>query len=194
MKIVGITGGIGSGKTTVCKVFESLCIPVYYADSAAKSLYTRDLTLKSQMIDSFGEAIFTQNGLDKEKLASIVFNDSEKLETLNGLVHPAVKRDFESWLDEHQTSPYVIKEAAILIESGSYRDCNAIILVQANEEERIRRVCERDKVDRSLVLERIKNQMSEAEKANHADFFINNDPESKLIPQVLEIHSSILNS
>jgi dephospho-CoA kinase len=193
MKIVGLTGGIGSGKTTVSKIFETLHIPVFYADDEAKKLYQSDEVLNniSEIVE---ENIKDAEGkLNRKKLASILFTDPEKLKKINAYIHPMVKIVFEDWISNFSSeSMYVIREAAILIESGSYKDCDAIILVTAPEDLRIERVMNRDSVKKEDVIERIKNQMSEEEKEKYADFIINNDGENPLIQQVLKIHHQLI--
>lgn len=185
---VGITGGIGSGKTTVCRIFETLGIPVYYADDRAKYLMNNDAGLKAQLIRRFGEEVYKNNELDRPFLARQVFNNPEALKDLNNLVHPAVARDSERWQHEHSDTAYTLKEAALLYESGSYRQLDKIIVVTAPLDVRVKRVMERDGVTRQEVLDRIKNQIPEEEKVARADYVINNDGEKSLIEQVLAIH------
>ena len=193
MKIVGLTGGIGSGKTTVSKIFETLHIPVFYADDEAKKLYQSKEVLNniSSIVE---ESIQDKEGkLNRKKLASILFSNPEKLKKVNAYIHPMVKDVFDEWISNFTNeSMYVIREAAILIESGSYKDCDAIILVTAPEELRIERVMNRDGVNKVDVIERIRNQMSEEEKEKYADFIINNDGENPLIQQVLKIHHQLI--
>jgi len=172
-KIIGLTGGIGSGKTTVANEFSSLGIPVYIADLEARKLMQTDSVL-SQIRAEFGNTVFDNGVLVREKLSEIVFNDSEKLEKLNGIVHPAVKKHFDEWLLKHKNNPFVIYETAILFESGSYKRCDFVINVEAPLEVRIQRVIERDNTTREKVLERIKNQWNDEEKSSKSDFIINN--------------------
>ncbi len=189
---VGITGGIGSGKTTVCHLFELYDIPVFYADERAKLLMHTDPILIDGIKEAFGKSVYLGDGhLDRKKLAAIVFNDAKQLEKLNSLVHPAVFRDFDSWLLK-QSSPYVLKEAAILFESGSDQDCDFTIVVTSPPDIRIRRVISRDKVSGEEVKKRMDKQMSDEKKIELADFIIRNDERELLIPQVANLHHKLL--
>ena len=188
MKVVGVTGGIGSGKTTVCQIFEHLNVPIYYADSRAKELMASNSDLKAAIIKSFGEDSYTNGQLNRPYLAKLVFTSPEKLALLNSLVHPAVANDFERWLEENDTVPYVLKEAAILFESGAYQDVNTSVLVIAPEDVRLQRVMKRDGSSKEEVLQRMKNQWTQERKDKLADHIINNDGTQLLIPQVLELH------
>jgi dephospho-CoA kinase len=172
-KIIGLTGGIGSGKTTVAQLFLSSGIPVYITDQEARNLMQSEAIL-DQIKNVFGTAVFNEGILIKEKLSEIVFNDANKLAKLNGIVHPAVKMHFKQWLLEHQKDPFVIYESAILFESGSYKECDFIINVVAPLETRIQRVIERDKTTREKVLERIKNQWNDEQRSSKSDFIIEN--------------------
>ena len=172
-KIIGLTGGIGSGKTTVANYFKSCGIPIYIADDEAKKIMQSVDILKA-IKDSFGTAIFENEILNREKLAKIVFNNPERLEKLNSIVHPAVKKHFEQWLLQNQAAPYVIYEAAILFESGRYKDCDIIITVTAPIESRIERVIKRDKTTRELVLKRINAQWTDEKRISKSDFIIEN--------------------
>ncbi|MBI1286734.1 MAG: dephospho-CoA kinase [Flavobacteriales bacterium] len=187
MKVVGITGGIGSGKTTACKVFEQLGVPVYYADNRAKELMVNDKVLKDRIVAAFGDEAYINGRLNRAYLAAQVFNSKEKLSVLNGIVHPAVADDFDQWL-EQQTSDYVLKEAAILFESGAYQDVDISVLVIAPEQLRIERVMARDGASEEDALRRMKNQWTQERKAKLADHILNNDGSELLIPQVLELH------
>ncbi|WP_353484522.1 dephospho-CoA kinase [Haliscomenobacter sp.] len=192
MQHLGITGGIGSGKTTVCKIFETLGIPVYYADDRAKYLMSHDPVLIAGIIELFGvEAFLEPHLLNRAHIAQVAFNDKEKLNQLNALVHPAVAQDGLNWQAAQHNAPYTLKEAALLFESGSYRTLDKIIVVAAPLELRIQRVMERDRAKREEVEARISKQMPEAEKVRLADFVINNDEKNLLIPQVMAIHSKI---
>jgi len=185
---IGITGGIGSGKTTVCKIFELLNIPVYYADSRAKLLMVTNNQLITNIKELLGKNSYnTDLSLNREYIAKIIFNDKTKLQGINDLVHPAVKNDFEEWANK-QNSPYVIKEAALLFETGSYQDFDYNVLVSAPLELRILRVMKRDNSDKERVLSRVKNQMDDKEKIKLADYIINNDGEHSLIDQIIELH------
>lgn len=188
MKVVGITGGIGSGKTTACKIFEQLGIPVYYADNRAKDLMVKDQKLKDRIVAAFGDEAYVNGRLDRAYLASQVFNSKEKLSILNGIVHPAVADDFDLWLECQSGADYVLKEAAILFESGAYQDVDISVLVIAPEQLRIERVIDRDGATSDEVLRRMKNQWTQERKAKLADHILNNDGTELLIPQVLGLH------
>jgi dephospho-CoA kinase len=189
---VGITGGIGSGKTTVCKIFEELGAPVYYADERAKALMTNNKALKNNILGLLGENAYFENGeLNRPFIASVVFRDKAKLQQLNDLVHPAVREDGQAWHDS-QTAPYTLKEAALLVENGSFRDLDALIVVTAPLEIRLQRVMQRDGADRETVEARMRNQLPEQEKLKHADFVVLNDGEHGLIEQVYGIHKNLL--
>ena len=189
--IVGITGGIGSGKSTVCRIFQSFGIPIYDADKRAKALYVESDDVKAAVIDLLGEKAYKSDKPYKEYIASQVFGDKSKLEKLNQIIHPAVKKDFEDWYHSKNTT-YVIKEAAIMIESGSYKQCDKLILVTAPKELRIKRVVERDKVSAKEVEKRMSNQMTDDEKRAFCDYEILNDGKASLIEQVRDIHSQLL--
>jgi dephospho-CoA kinase len=190
---IGITGGIGSGKSTVCKVFELLGVPVYYADNAAKELLENDSDVKDKIVTVFGrEALDEKNAIDKKRLAAIVFNDKPKLEQLNAIVHPAVANNFNAWQKQNYTAPYLVKEAAILFESGAYKGVDRVITVVAPLEIKIARVMQRDKVDREQVEQRIKSQLSDEEKIERSQYVIYNDEQALLIPQIIKIHNELL--
>jgi dephospho-CoA kinase len=188
---IGITGGIGSGKTIVCQVFETLGIPVFYADAAAKMLMEQDDHLILQIKSAFGDAIYKDKQLDREKLASIVFNDSGKLNTLNSFVHPAILKYGSEWM-EQQTSPYALKEAAVLFESNNHKTLDAVIGVYAPKALRIQRAMQRDGTSLEKIEARIARQMNEEEKMKLCDHVIINDGMEAIIPQVLHIHSLLL--
>jgi len=173
-KVIGLTGGIGSGKTTIANYFEAMGIPVYIADDGAKRVMQSDVILK-EVKAVFGQDIFDGQVLNRAKLAQIVFNDKEQLAKLNAIVHPAVKQDFELWMQEYKNFDYVIYEAAILFESGRYKECDIIITVTALEEVRIERVIERDKTTREQVLSRMKMQWNDEKRISMSNFVINND-------------------
>lgn len=172
-KIIGLTGGIGSGKTTIANYFKSFGIPVYIADDEARKIM-QSLEIITAIKNVFGDEVFENEKLKREELAKIVFNNPEKLEKLNNIVHPAVKKHFEQWLLQHTAAPYVIYEAAILFESGSYKNCDLIITVTAPIESRIQRVVERDKTTRELVLKRINAQWTDEQRISKSDFIIEN--------------------
>lgn len=183
---IGITGGIGSGKTTVAKLFEQLGIPVYYADVRGKALASEDPEVASQIREVFGEEAYVNGSLDHKFIASIVFNEKEKLQALNSIVHPAAQRDWEKWVKE-QNTPYVLREVAILFEVGAEKGLDYVIGVSAPEEVRIERVMKRNSFTREQVIERIRNQMPDEEKMSRCDFVIDNDGTLPLEPQVLEL-------
>ena len=190
---LGLTGGIGSGKTLVCQIFEKLGVPVYYADTAARLLMNTDAELKSGIKLMFGAQAFGRDGLDRQYLADSVFGDHEKLSGLNRLVHPVVRKDFIRWTALQMGSPYVIEEAAILFESGASIEMNLSALVYAPEELRISRVMKRDGVGREAVLKRMAHQLGEEELMEMADHVLINDGTQMLLPQVIELHNKILN-
>lgn len=185
-KIIGLTGGIGSGKTTVANEFATLGIPVYIADLEAKKLMQTDSVL-NQIKEEFGSTVFDKGVLLRDKLSEIVFNDKKKLAKLNNIVHPAVKLHFKEWLLEHQNNPCVIYESAILFESGSYKECDYIVNVVAPLEIRIQRVIERDKTTREKVLERVKNQWNDEEKSSKSDFIVKNTSMEAIKLEIVKI-------
>lgn len=191
---IGITGGIGSGKSTVCKVFEILGIPVFYADVVAKQLMISDLTLINGVKAAFGEESYTELGiLNNKHIASIVFNNQLELDKLNALVHPAVFRAFDKWVAEVPlTVPYILKEAALLFESGSYKMCDATILVTAPLTLKIDRVMQRDGITTEQVQARIDKQFTDEQKAKMANYFIDNTESTSVILQVLNLHQQFL--
>jgi dephospho-CoA kinase len=188
---VAVTGGIGSGKSMVCSLFEKLCIPVFYADDVAKTLLDSDIEIREMLIKNFGTGIFDTNfKLNRTKFASIIFNNKKALSTTNEIVHPVVRKEFNSWA-EHQNSPYVIQEAALIFESGQSEYFDKIITVSAPVEIRIERVMKRDNIAREKVLERIKNQLDEEIKCKQSDFIIVNDSKQMLLPQIINIHNNL---
>ena len=189
---IGVTGNIGSGKTTVSKLFELIGIPVFYADEAAKTLMTTDEELIAGVKQTFGDGSYLADGtLNRKHIARIVFNDEAQLAKLNALVHPAVFRAFDKWAAT-QNAPYVIKEAAILFESSSYKFCDKTIVVTAPLDIRIKRVTKRDTITREEVLKREARQFTEEKKIELADYVIANDETELLIPQVLKLHDTFL--
>lgn len=191
MITVGITGGIGSGKSLVCDIFRSLSVPVFYSDVEAKESYS-DPSVRESVIELFSCEVYRGGQLNKEFLSEIVFNDKDKLLKLNGIIHPAVARRFNAW-KARQKAPYVLKEAAILFESGAYMTCDKVIVVSAPKELRIERVMARDGVSREEIQLRINNQWAEDRKVALADYVLKNDGRESLIPQVMRIHKSIIN-
>lgn len=190
MMKVGITGGIGSGKSIVCRIFALLGIPVYDSDSRAKKLMNSDPKLIAGIRGLFGEEAYRDGQLDRKYIASRVFGHPRQLEALNALVHPAVKADFRQWA-ERQKAPYVIEENAILFESGFYRDTDKTVAVSAPEALRIRRTRLRDGVTEEAVRMRMANQMSEPERLARVDYVLYSDEKQLLIPQVLNLHETL---
>jgi len=188
---VGLTGGIGSGKTTVAQIFEVLSIPVYYADAAARDLMNKDPELKKKIIASFGKDAYKNGELNRAYLGSVVFHDSEKLNLLNSIVHPVTIRDSENWMKNQKTA-YAIKEAALIFEAGIEKYLDYVIGVTAPESLRIQRVVERDHVPIQKVLDRVQHQMDEKEKISRCDFIIQNDGLQPILPQVLAIHEKLM--
>ncbi len=188
---VGLTGGIGSGKTTVAKIFEVLGIPVYYADDSAKHLMHTDQALKAAILKNFGEESYSGSGINRQYLSDIIFNDPEKLQLLNSLVHPVTLKDAEEWMQQ-QHAVYAIKEAALIFEAGAQKNLDLVIGVTAPQKLRIERIMERDKLQEPAILKRISRQMNEEEKMRLCDFVVENDEEQLLIPQVVGIHQKLL--
>ena len=192
MTTVGLTGGIGSGKTTIANLFATeFVIPIYIADTKAKELIAQDTHLQQEIKALLGEEAFVEGKYNTAFVASIVFSTPEKLQALNQLIHPYVQQDFERWREE-QHSPYVIKESAILFESGSYKDCDYIITVTAPLEERIRRVMLRDKIDRKTVEKRIKNQWNDGNRIKLSTFVVDNRDFGRNLDKIQTIHCKIM--
>ena len=190
---IGITGNIGSGKTTVCKIFETLGIPIYYADAEAKKLMTDDPLVREQIKLLFGVKAYTDDGaLDRKFIGDIVFNNPQMLSRLNYIVHPAVKRHSSDWAKSHKKAAYTLKEAALLIESGNHKAMEKIIVVTAPLDVRVERVMKRDSATKKEVMARENKQMSEAKKVEMADFVIHNDGKTSLIQQVHKIHQTLI--
>jgi dephospho-CoA kinase len=193
MKKIGITGGIGSGKTTVCEIFKLLGVPVFHADAEAKYLQNNDLQIKVKLTNLFGQHIYSPDGmLDRKKLAEIIFSDSAALANVNSIIHPAVRYKFLKWADNHQDAPYILYEAAILLESRFASDFDRNILILANEKMRIERVIRRDHTSAELVKQRINNQMPDDKKIRLADFVIENNNKKLLLPQIIELNKLII--
>ena len=190
---MGITGGIGSGKTLVCSVLEKFGVPVYYADEEARRLMTTRPELIRQIKDLFGSAAYTGNTLNSYLISERVFNDDGMLNRLNEVVHPVVRKDFSAWVKEQKEAPYVVEEAAILFESGSNRHLDETVLVFAPEDLRIKRVMQRDGVDEGSIRKRMKHQMDEEEKKKLADHILINDESTMLLPQIIRLHQQIVN-
>jgi dephospho-CoA kinase len=189
--IVGLTGGIGSGKTTISKIFIFLGIPVFYADEQAKQLLEKDEFLKAQLVELIGPKLLLHGKIDKPYMASRIFSDPKLLKAVNALIHPAVALAFENWYAA-QKSSYVLREAAILFESGSHKDCDHIVVVSASENTRIKRVMTRSSESLEQVKNRMNKQWPQEEKNKLADSIIYNDATDPVIPQVLKIHKKLL--
>lgn len=190
---VGITGGIGSGKTTICQIFETLGIPVYYSDVRAKELMIKDKKLIEGIKSIFGTEAYLEDGsLNRQHIAQIAFNDKTKLQALNGVVHPAVHRNGNEWAAQQTNVPYTLKEAALIFEGGGNKFLDKVITVFAPKETRIQRVLQRDNTTREAVEARINKQMSDDEKVKLADYVIYNDGEQSLIEQVMKVHQDLI--
>ena len=186
--IIGLTGGIGSGKSLIAKILHARGIPVYNSDYWAKRLYEIYPDLLKRVTQRFGTSILGSSGeLDRQALAEIVFNDDKALADLNKLVHPLVKEHFDSWADQHLNHPFIFKEAAILLESGSYVSCDQLWLVTAPQEIRERRVMDRDLISRELVQQRMNKQWTDEKKRSYSHAELINDGESLLIPQIMDL-------
>jgi dephospho-CoA kinase len=195
MVLVGLTGGIGSGKSTIANLFEQLGIPVYNSDIRAKGLMHTDEQLIEGLKKIFGEVIYDENNqLKNKEIASIVFNNATKLQQLNNLVHPLIKLDTKKWVAENKSAPYLIKESAILFETGIYKEMTKNILVVAPIDLRIERVMLRDHCTREDVLARINKQMTDEQKIPLANYVIQNDGIQSLILQVTAIHQNLLST
>lgn len=188
---LGVTGGIGSGKTSVCKVFNVLGIPVFSADLEAKEIMDNDDRVVRRIKSIVGKNIYIDGSLDRNELAAIIFNDNSILEKVNSLVHPIVFENFKKW-ELKQTAPYVIMEAAILFESGASKLVDRIVTVVAPVEERIDRIIERNRLTREQVMERIRNQMDDELRMKMSDYVIYNSENDMIIPAVLKVHDEML--
>jgi len=189
---IGITGGIGSGKSTISRIFELLGVPVYYADAEAKELMNTDSIVKSAIIDLFGKNVIAEKEtLDRKAISAIVFNDKNKLEKLNAIIHPTIASHFNNWLIKQSNAVYILKEAAILFESGANKQMDKVIVVTAPQQLRIDRVLLRDKTSREEVEHRINNQLPDEELVKLANYTITNDETQMVINQLLAIHKRI---
>ena len=188
---LGITGGIGSGKTSVCRVFEVLGIPVFSADHIAREIMANDKEIINKINAIAGKDLYINGSLDSRELASIIFSNRSILEKVNSLVHPSVFDNFIKWTSE-QTAPYVIMEAAILIESGASKFVDRIATVVTPFEQRMERVIKRNKLSRELVMDRMRNQMDDNSRIRLSDYVIHNSENDMIIPSILKIHNDIL--
>lgn len=191
MILVGLTGGIGSGKTTVAKIFKKKGVPVYNSDKAAKRLMKRSKKVRKAIITLLGEKAYIEDKLNKPFIASKIFNDNATLEKFNAIVHPAVKKHFLKWVKKQKTT-YVIQESAIIFENNNQKNYDRIILVTAPIEERVKRVLERDNVDKAKVMERVKNQLDDSIKISQSSFVIENIDLKTTQKQVDQIHFQLL--
>jgi dephospho-CoA kinase len=191
---VGITGGIGSGKSNVCEVFKQLGIPVYHADIEAAILIDTRTDIRNKLIELFGEEIYEGSKLNRDKLSVIIFNNKEALDKVNSIVHPVVRSHFLEWASEHKDMKYTIFEAAILIESGTYKIMDKIITVIAPEELRISRVMDSKSYSKKIIINIINNQLPDSEKIKHAHYIVINDGKTLILPQIMEIHNKLVNA
>lgn len=188
MKKIGITGGIGSGKTIICQVFRLLGVPVFHADDIARDIQQNDSNIRKALIDLLGENIYSPSGiLNRPAMAHMIFNDKVLMEEVSQIIHPAVREKFRDWLVEHQSEEYILYEAAILFESGYFKELDLNILIVANEDLRIKRVMQRDNISEQAVRERIRNQMPDEEKTALADYILENNEKKLLIPRIIEL-------
>lgn len=191
---VGITGGIGSGKSIVCEVFRQLGIHVYIADTMARALMNTDPKLMQALTLRFGKSLYKNGQLNRELLAGIVFENKEAIRFVNSIVHPAVAQDFEVWSHQFTNEPYIIEEAALLFESGAYKMMDKMITVYSPADIRVKRVMERDNATLFQVKQRMENQISDEEKVKRSDFIIANDSRHSILEQVLNLHHIFLSS
>lgn len=189
---VGLTGGIGSGKTTVARIFEILQVPVFDADKAARNLMNENPSVRADVIKIFGEKSYSQNTLNRKFISDIVFNDPEKLAALNGIVHPATLQNAQEWFNS-QSGLYAIKEAALLFEAGAEKDVDYVIGVSSPLPLRIQRIQHRDGLSTTEIEARINRQMNEEEKLKRCDFVLYNDEKQLLLPQVIALHEQLKN-
>ncbi len=191
MVVVGVTGGIGSGKTTVAKLFELLNMPVFYADDEAKKLYDNP-KLVAKVVKIFGKKVLSKNkNIDKKKLAEIVFSNKELLGKLNAIIHPLVRVEFLIWKKSKKGAPFVIKEAAIMIESGAIKCIDYLVLVKSTKYLKISRLLKRNNFTKTEIESRIKEQLSDSEREKFADAIVLNDEQHSLIKQVLKLHRKL---
>ncbi|MDA3779964.1 MAG: dephospho-CoA kinase [Bacteroidales bacterium] len=189
---VGITGGIGSGKTTVCKVFNAIGISIFYADIEAKEILDTSITVRKKLIEKFGEEIYSNNSVNRPKLAIKIFSDNKALEFVNSIIHPEVRNSFYKFCEKHKNEKYVIEEAAVLFESGANKDLDYVISVFADENTRISRVLERDNTDVELIKNRMSFQFDDSIRQKMADEIIVNDNDVMLLPQIIKIHKKLI--
>ncbi len=191
MMLVGLTGGIGSGKTTVAKMFMELGVPVFIADTEAKRLMKSSKVIRRKLIQLFGEEAYVDSVLNKPFIASKIFNDKEMLKKMNAIVHPKVGKRFKKWVQK-QDAPYVISEVAILFENGSYKNYDSIIIVTAPEKERIKRVLKRDDTSENKIKAIMRNQWPDEDKIKHSNYLIQNNTLEDTLKQVESLHKKLL--
>jgi len=191
---IGLTGGLGSGKSTVAAIFELLDVPVYYADVAAKRLMEEDSSLRETIIENFGQDSYRDGKLNKSYLAELVFKDSVKLTTLNAIVHPKTIADSSKWMEQQMlnNTPYIIKEAALIFESDAHQSLDKVIGVSCPVEIRIKRAMERDGASEKKIIDRMSKQMDEEKKMGLCDFLLFNDEKELLVPQIVSLHRKLL--
>ena len=192
VKKIGVTGGIGSGKTLICRIFMHLGIPVFKADEMSKFLLDNNRELRNELIRAFGNQIYKDSKIDRQHFASVIFSNKSKLDLANRIIHPFVGRFFREWVVEQKEVPYVIEEAAILFESGAYKMMDKVVMVSAPVDLRIQRVMERDGMDREAIEARMRFQADEEEKVKRADYVIVNDGNEMVLPQLLRIHNELI--
>lgn len=192
MKKIALTGNMGTGKSTVAKIFECLQVPVYYSDIEAKKLMNNNSKLKHSIINNFGKEAYKDNKINVKFLSKTVFNNNKKLLLLNSIVHPFVREDFDNWCKMHFDQKYIIMESAIIIETNYYKNFDKIILVSAPLELCIKRIMKRDNLSQNTIKERLKNQLQEEEKTKYANYIIINDETLFLTEQVLKIHKDLI--
>ena len=186
---VGITGGIGSGKTLVCNMFSCLNVPIYNADFQAKEIINTNIYIKKELINIFGKNIYLKTGkIDKKKLSKIIFNNKQAIQQINKIIHPVVRTNYHKWLNKHKAQKYTIKEAAILFESGAYKELDKIITVYSPIDIKITRITIRDNIKQSEIIKKMNNQMSDKLKIKKADYVIFNNEKKLLLPQILKLH------
>ena len=191
---VGITGGMGSGKSTVCNILKNLGVPIFTSDDVGKYLLDNDDYLKDEIKRTFDSDMYTSTGrLDRERMAKLVFNNPDELQRINAIVHPRVKAEFDGWCKKNEKKPYVVKEAAILFETGKHKEMDKMVTVFCPKEERINRIIKRDEATKEDIEKRMMHQYSDAERNALADFIIINDGKEDLLPQVMELHELLLN-
>lgn len=191
---IGITGGIGSGKTTICNIFKNLGVSIFNSDEHGRDLLNSDKQVKKQIVKLFGKDMYMSDGkIDRPRLAAVIFSDPNAMEKVTEIIHPKVQERFKKWCIKHEREPYILKEAAILFESGHYHDLDKIINVFAPKEDRIQRVMERDGVIEEEVKKRMRFQYSDEERNKLADFIIMNEDRNELLPQIMELHEIFLN-